>query len=159
MVTQQKLAAMCPVCSVVQEANQADGQWQFWYLDSEGKGKHQRHGRHSMSMTLDSFCKRFNKRSPDLIVCWYCAFFVSGLQQQSPNVTWVAEHGKCEHVSICMTHGKFADVSKPFCGRAPETTVHENQDTRLVPKSLARMWTSLWCLLSAVQMFKTHSTV
>lgn len=31
------------------------------------------------SMTLLSFCRRFNSRSPCLIADWYCAFFASGL--------------------------------------------------------------------------------
>ena len=43
-------------------------------------------GTHSMSMTLDSFCSLFSSKSPCLIVCWYWAFFVSGLHYMSaPN--------------------------------------------------------------------------
>lgn len=35
---------------------------------------------HSMSITLDSFCRRFSSRSPCLMACWYKAFLASGLR-------------------------------------------------------------------------------
>ena len=46
-------------------------------------------------MTLLSFCRRFNSKSPCLIADWYCAFFASGLVVSITPATC----GKSKHLS------------------------------------------------------------